>query len=301
MNQSPQSESVGNVAVGDTAPSVGGDLPCACGYNLRGLPHDGECPECGDRVATARQRLTAGAEHRLFLTRLTLGMTILVWAAPLLTAAMLIWRKSLRDGLPLAGLNFAGPKPWATPVLMKYGNSGITISYPVVALVVLNTFGIWLLTTARPSSDTQQRSNLLRRLLRGCTVAGVAFCWAISDSNWIFIDVPYEKHVLVTVLVAEIPCTLLLYLYLERLARSVGCPSLAGRFRRIRWAVVGIAAISLLSLTGASPLTQSLPKLAVVLYAVAVVVVGFIAADLLLELRNELKNDPVHHPARATP
>ena len=38
----------------DDAPVIEHDLSCmSCGYNLRALPPDGQCPECGTEVRDA--------------------------------------------------------------------------------------------------------------------------------------------------------------------------------------------------------------------------------------------------------
>lgn len=63
---------------------VEGDRPCRrCGYNLRGLPVQGKCPECGTKIRVGRSGAidTLVAAPRGYLRRLARGFTLLALAA----------------------------------------------------------------------------------------------------------------------------------------------------------------------------------------------------------------------------
>src|SRR5688572_19635824 len=60
------------------------DRPCAnCGYNLRTLPKDGNCPECGWEVQRSLRAVSFASAGWYWLARsaLGLGMLIAAWGA----------------------------------------------------------------------------------------------------------------------------------------------------------------------------------------------------------------------------
>ncbi|MGB7159767.1 MAG: hypothetical protein WBD40_17000 [Tepidisphaeraceae bacterium] len=233
------------------------------------------------------------AEQSLFADRATLGLTILVWVAPLLAAAMLLFRNFVGVGLPLASLNFPGPKAWAIPLITKYGSSQITAVYPICALVLLNGFAIWLLTTPPPGSEKTRGTLPLRRVLRFYLPIGLAICWTISDASVAWVSVSYLSQPLVAHLTVELPCTAMLYLHLSGLAQRIGRGDLAKSLRHIMWAALAVAILSVPNLSGRLPLEQFVPRLVLPMYGVALFILGFRAADLLLELRHEVRLAPI--------
>jgi hypothetical protein len=68
----------------DASPTLTTDLPChRCHYNLRGLPSDSRCPECGEAIASsvaaANPALNAKVAH--WFNQLALGALLLAGAA----------------------------------------------------------------------------------------------------------------------------------------------------------------------------------------------------------------------------
>jgi hypothetical protein len=97
---------------GDSATvDITDDIPCErCGYDLRGLPHDGQCPECG---LYTRFSIETWEEHRakadisisdprwirevregLFVSLLSFVLVLLLAAAPQVTGGWAVERKS---------------------------------------------------------------------------------------------------------------------------------------------------------------------------------------------------------------
>jgi hypothetical protein len=81
----------------------------------------------------------------------------------------------------------------------------------------------------------------------------------------------------------------LLYLYLQRLARIADRPALAGRIRRMMWVAVAMAIAVLPSLMSWFSVAPTVPKASLSLYGFAAFIVCFRAMDLMLELRQALR------------
>jgi hypothetical protein len=89
----------------DPGRGIDTSLYCAgCGYNLRGLPHNGTCPECGGRYNT-RSHLMKGIflPHRLSFPVGDFAATVL---SLLMTAILLWW--GLHNRSMLLGAVFFG-------------------------------------------------------------------------------------------------------------------------------------------------------------------------------------------------
>ena len=77
-----------------TADRIDSDAPCGrCGYNLRGLSPDGQCPECGAPIAPSLTDWLAHADPR-WRRKLAAGALLTAIAAPaiVLLSAIAIWQ-----------------------------------------------------------------------------------------------------------------------------------------------------------------------------------------------------------------
>lgn len=113
---------------------VEGDRPCRrCGYNLRGLPILGKCPECGTRIRAGRSGVidTLVAAPRRYLRRLAWGFTLLALAA---IALML-----------LSGLNVFGG---CVPVAQGFYDAP-WVSAASLAVSVAWWVGVFIVTSPR--------------------------------------------------------------------------------------------------------------------------------------------------------
>lgn len=89
------------------ANTISSDLPChACGYNLRGLPHTGKCPECSKDIALSlprapvltplEARAIAKALARVFFSALAilvgiLAAVLIAGLFPFASRSVLLW------------------------------------------------------------------------------------------------------------------------------------------------------------------------------------------------------------------
>ncbi len=140
------------------------DSACiTCGYNLRGLPSNGNCPECGsDKTESLRLDLLQYADARWRrmicwgLSFLVLGFGAVLIAGALSTIAFL-----------LGGVGF----------FLAYV---VALQQPVAWCVATSVFGgFWLAATPDPHSVPNRRQLLLCCAARGATVVGL-LCFVFS-------------------------------------------------------------------------------------------------------------------------
>ena len=140
----------------DAGEVLNSDVGCiGCGYNLRGLPPGGRCPECGASVEESLQGHCLWFANKNWLRKLRWAMLLGVSAAMLSFLLGLVM--SVAPNL-MADLS--------TIVLASYGLFGIAIRSISLA-------GIWLLTSAEPSRLAQETPVNLRTVVRAVAVAGL--------------------------------------------------------------------------------------------------------------------------------
>ena len=118
------------------------ELRCSrCGYNLKGLDHSSNCPECGEAI---RQTLTFGLLHadRVWLRRQARTMLLLI-------------------ALPM--LDYQTPNEW------PYANYYVGVSVRVL-LTAIATWGCWRLTRPDPLRPHTEREGMIARGLRVAAV-----------------------------------------------------------------------------------------------------------------------------------
>lgn len=115
----------------DEAGSIAIDLPCkGCDYNLRGLPPEGECPECGAPVARS------------------LTSNLLRFANP-------VWLKNVRRGLGLVLASIVSGIVCLAAIvalgcLIRTVEVERTVSLFSFAAGLVGLWGIWLMTVPEP-------------------------------------------------------------------------------------------------------------------------------------------------------
>jgi hypothetical protein len=222
-----------DVHVGSASTLIDADVTCArCGYNLRTLPQDGKCPECGGSVADSlgaqrRRALLIGPELSLQPARwlFLVGGSMLIYVMlPVLNAAVLT-----RFVLPGAR---------------------------VVLCVLFLMFGIvgWCMT--RPTNGEPDRIFWLRTMARamvcfwsGCTVVVVIryLCGQEPARN----DFGYSLEMILAMYAAAIGTTLF-FAYLAHLALRM-------RSSVLRWLCWGLSATSISMLLTAALVSRAVP------------------------------------------
>ena len=184
-------------------------LKCAaCGYDLRGLPDDGRCPECGAAVAESRQAVSLFRADPRWLRRLELG----AWLCPLsllgllaaLAAAWLLldvgsppqiwraWAQTTLLSLVVAGvasgpwLLLARPRPAAfdaRPRRRRIGRVALLVCVAGWAAGrALNTLFVQSLLAGGPGWSTPGNFAILMNAMQ---LAGFASAAAQAAAAWI--------------------------------------------------------------------------------------------------------------------
>ena len=136
-----------------------------CGYDLRSLPVEGPCPECGRAIAQSLggRRLAAADSH--WLARLATGQAMVDRGLHLALISFGV--------MPLLGIGFG--------VLSFYGSSiaaTVGLIFPVLLVVLvigagLVWFGAMLVTAPDPSESPEEPPHSARRLARWGLAASI--------------------------------------------------------------------------------------------------------------------------------
>jgi hypothetical protein len=135
-----------------TGDILGRDLHCKeCGYNLRGLPHAGACPECGLSVERSLRGDLLRDSSPAYLRRLMRGLKLARWSATVLVVAPF---------LVVALTILAGSL--ALPVAVENVMFGALVAVVIVAPLLI-AGGWWLISTpdpglARSTEDHRRRA-----------------------------------------------------------------------------------------------------------------------------------------------
>jgi hypothetical protein len=132
MTTSRRDDALATEPSADVTATVDSDLPCRCGYNLRGLAISGRCPECGATILSNPWRY-------VLLDRR--------WALRALT------------GIPMS----AAMVPPMLQVLMQWGDRLLYRLVPVA--VAVGFAGVWLLSSRRPAFERERTTIVVLRWL----------------------------------------------------------------------------------------------------------------------------------------
>jgi len=152
MTADPKPDQQSTEVVDPTSRCVVSDLGCRkCGYNLRTLHEDGQCPECGALVGLSTRGDLLQYSTPEWLMKLVTGLRLNVWAT---IASMVV---SLIFSLVVALL---APLPVA-----------VTGSLNIVFIVV-GIWAMWLITEPAPTETQQSSTTTIRKSLRAIAVVG---------------------------------------------------------------------------------------------------------------------------------
>lgn len=140
---------------------VADDRPClSCGYNIRGLPALGHCPECGAPVSRSLQRRLlrySGHEHVRTLHRGALLVEACLGAGVGATLLFIVFASVFGRWLG-----------WNPPVVEFLSS----IVWLLIGL--LSALGWWWLSTPDPADEFARHDNRSRTLLRWSLIAYIA-------------------------------------------------------------------------------------------------------------------------------
>ena len=123
-----------------------------CGYNLRGLASDGQCPECGTPIERSRRGNILAAADSAWLAGLCRGLTLVIAAVAVHSAGLLL---GFLDIAPLVDREVA----------IEAVRRGVS--------AVLLLAGVVLLTSLDPRLTLAEHPVVLRKVARGIATAAL--------------------------------------------------------------------------------------------------------------------------------
>lgn len=138
------------MAIDDLRGEVGGDTPCRnCSYNLRGLPKEGRCPECGTAVGVSICGELLQFSHPRWLRQVGDGLMMVLWGLLLSVVVGFV-----------VGLTMNGD-PAIRQMLVTLGS-------------LAGVIGTWQMTAPDPSGIGERPGMTARKLVRIAVMAGLA-------------------------------------------------------------------------------------------------------------------------------
>lgn len=208
------------------------DCPCrTCGYNLRTLPLDGRCPECGASVTASRGTQTLLAAPRHHLLQLLIGAVLVMVAAAAFGVAM----------VALAVVASSGVRPFPITPLVAASVAG--------AILFCSATGLVLLTRRDPRLLVDPACTSLQLAMLAAFGAGVAAISALPP------DTKSSGQALVLLPAAAILLILLFLLPAQvvgRVAQLLTQLALPRAARSVEWLYPGHPFLLLLLLTTAT-------------------------------------------------
>ncbi len=209
------------------------DTPCRrCQYDLRGLPAEGRCPECGAAVGLSTQGDLLRYCDPAWVGTLRTGVLCMLWAVAVLIV-----------GGILGGVVAAALHNRYVSVVVQTGGS------------LLSLVGAWLLTTPDPSGLGEDRYGTSRKLIRVTLVFGLvqqAVAFAQQGGA-----VPPALNLALGLLagiaaLVSLVGTFATLVYLGKLARRIPDATLADRARLLMYGIGIPAGVLALGLIGVS-------------------------------------------------
>lgn len=210
------------------------NLACVrCTYNLRGLPANGNCPECGEPIANSTRGMLPRIVSAEYCNKVISGLTLVTRGTMCVFVFLIaaIARSILSPGLM---------PTWV----------GVVVYALIVAVSGLMTVGYWRITTPDAGQPKDAQPATARRIVRGSVVFTLSATLLYLSATLIeprslvnlsgrsfeaLIDV-FQ----ISLLVAWVTRQSAMAAYVAWLARRVPDPSMNKRAKRYRWLLPSI-------------------------------------------------------------
>lgn len=195
------------------------DRPCRnCGYNLFGLPTEGNCPECGEPIAASRKTHLIRDANPAWSRKVSLGAKLILTGVIGRFAA----------GFVLGIMTIGSLSPASQIIGAVVGLAGAAVIF----------VGVWFLTIADPSGRGENSYGKIRQAARiGLCIGmlsnliGTAEAVGLIPSGMVIASV---TAVLVSELIWVVG-TFCLLKYIEKLAARIPSPHLQDRSELVFW------------------------------------------------------------------
>lgn len=256
----------------DAGGNVAADTTCIkCGYNVRGLPAAGRCPECGTPVSRSLGGTLLRFSDVAWLHKLKRGVDLILYGILL----------SVIVGI-VGGIAATAAGSSAAPLLVNIITLGLGL---------MVAYGQWLLTEPDPSGRGEVQYGTMRKLVRASVIASIFS----SVLNLLPVDRSSSavSYVLVSIGVILALITIVGYIafffYLSRLAARVPDELSMNRSRFLGWAFpVSYGAMIILGLIAALGQSLAAGGLAIVVL-IAVIVFAVMSLFLLGRMRRNFR------------
>ena len=207
----------------DASGAISTDVVCRrCGYNLRGLPPAGRCPECATPIGLSTSGDLLRFADPEWVDKLARGIRYILWGLVIAVLLRILGGVIAQLTEPLIGeaLGFLGG--------------------------LLGLYGAWLLTEPDPSGIGEDRYASARRVIRVTLLVGVAANVLHAPVRANAVTGPVA--IVLTVIASLASLTSVVgefakLVYLEKLALRIPEPKYAARARFLRWGYGGTLAI----------------------------------------------------------
>lgn len=255
------------------------DLSCRrCSYNLRGLPGQGRCPECGTAVGLS----TFGNFLRFadpdWVEKIAYGALLVLWGIVVQILG------NCFGGAATGTMRGQGGVPWTELISL--------------ASAVLGIIGQWVLTTPDPGTVGEDKVALARTITRTAVIINFAF--AIVTLGLEYEGLPPVGEVAMGILgalgaIAGLTSQYFFMVYVEHLFTRVPDDRLVSRTRTLRWGYVISLGLLLAAalLLGLNALGGKVPDAVMIVPAaiggILIVICSLLFILVLLRLRKALR------------
>ena len=240
-------DATGPTGPGESRGAVALDTPCrTCGYNLRGLSRDGQCPECGAPVSQSLGNHLLRHSDPAWLDTLARGAGLILLS---IVAGIVL---GLLVGIGVQVAVWQGAGNAAGTVALLGGGLGLLVG-------AVQVYGAWLLTEPDPSGVGEDQYGTVRKVVRVALIVGLVS----SGLNLLANTLPPEPRQVVALAAGALGLVQVAgffagLLYLRRLAMRVPDPDAASRAKLLLYAIpICYAVLALVGVAAALTARQS--------------------------------------------